>query len=166
MVTFRPEFEKGNLRRHIIRRPYGQEVNRMKKLRLSQKQYRGFLSHCKKNGVIPMVTCFTKDSPARMKKLGFEWAKVASCDCGALPFLRIVKNHFRNIVMSTGSANRTEIRRSIKVLGPSLKFLLHCDSIYPTPFQKVNFGKMRRLKKNFKSFGFSDHTNYEKDALS
>lgn len=165
MVTFRQKFESGSEKHNFICRPYADEKKRMSHLRLCNDQYKLFIQECYQQKVIPMVTCFTKDSPKKMFRLGFRWVKVASYDCGALPFLKQVKKYFKNIIVSTGTANQKEILQTARLLGPCLKYILHCDSIYPTPFESVNFGKMKWLSQHFQKIGFSDHTCYEKDEL-
>lgn len=165
MITFRREFESGSAKHNYICRPYANEKKRLSKLRLSNKQYKLFIQLCVQQNVIPMVTCFTKDSPKKMYRLGFRWVKVASYDCGSLPFLREVKKYFRNIIVSTGTASQKEILQTAQLLGNRCKYILHCDSIYPTPLKSVNFGKIRWLYKNFRKIGFSDHTCYEIDKL-
>ena len=55
-------------------------------------------------------------------------------------------------------SNSTEIKNTLKILKKNKFTLLHCVSLYPTPYNKVNLKRMIKLKKFSKNIGFSDHS--------
>ena len=55
-------------------------------------------------------------------------------------------------------ANIQEIKKTIKLLNNYNYVLLHCVSLYPTEYKKLNLLRMINLKKLHKHVGFSDHS--------
>jgi N,N'-diacetyllegionaminate synthase len=161
-LAFRPEFENGVIiknKKYIIKRPYLAEYNRLKKLDLKFKDYEKFIKICEKNNVTPMITCFTREHVKDLKNIGFKYIKVASYDCASFQMLKELKSNFNNIIVSTGATYDQEIKYASKILNKLKKFvLLHCVSIYPTPFNELNLKRISFLKKYSKEVGFSDHS--------
>ena len=78
--------------------------------------------------------------------------------------LRFIARYKKEIILSTGMSNLTDIENALNVLtkfGTPLKKItvLHCNSAYPTAPEDVNLKAMTTIKNKFGvSVGFSDHS--------
>ncbi len=159
-LSYRPEFENGikiNNKVHRIIRPYKKELNRLKKLEISLKDFEKFVRLCEKLNVEPSVTCFSRNDIRSLKNVGFNTIKVASYDCASFKFLKELKNNFKNLIISTGATYDDEIEKAAEVVKNNFTFL-HCVTIYPTPLDEMHLNRIGFLKKKFGKAGFSDHS--------
>ena len=150
MVSFRERFENGikkNGKITSIKRPYKDEYDRLKKLEISYEKQREFIEICKKVGIKPLTTAFTRDSVNKIKEIGFKDIKIASYDCASTPLTADVKKIFNKIFVSTGATYDNEIENTANILKGSNFSLLHCVTMYPTPLNEFNLSRMLYLKK-------------------
>jgi sialic acid synthase SpsE len=169
-VTFRPQFEHGGVDNvsgvEFIKRPYDAEYKRMKGLELDDKVVKMFVERCKKNGVIPLTTCFSSQHAQHLADVGFKEIKVASYDCASHAMMKILKDKFDHIYVSTGATFNNEIEITSKILPPEKSSFLHCVTRYPTPLNALNLGRMEWLRRFSRPVGFSDHSLKLKDGLN
>lgn len=61
-------------------------------------------------------------------------------------------------ILSTGMSTMEEIRHAVSILSPET--IMHCVSLYPTPYEHAGLGRIGTLRKVFPSIdiGYSDHT--------
>ncbi|MGE3609172.1 MAG: N-acetylneuraminate synthase family protein [Bacteriovoracaceae bacterium] len=166
----RPEFEEGLVENgvtKVIKRPYGPEYERLKKLELDYKEHENFIAKCKKYGVEPLTTCFSRHRISALKEMGFKSMKVASYDCASMPLIRELSNAFDDLIISTGATFDEEIETTAKYLNQqSKKFsFLHCVTIYPTPLNEIHLNRMKYLKHFTPEVGLSEHTLTERDGI-
>ena len=169
-LTFRERFEHGKKDADkiiSIKRPYQIEYERLKKLELSYDEHRMFIDDCKKLGLIPLTTAFSRRSVDELTKLDMDTIKVASYDCASIPLIEDLAKKLSHLIISTGATYQSEIEKTAKLLvNKKVNFsFLHCTTIYPTPLERVNLAKMSTLKKYTKKVGFSDHTHVESDGI-
>ncbi|HCA43643.1 MAG TPA: general stress protein [Bacteroidetes bacterium] len=169
-LTFRERFENGvveNGIQKVIKRPYRSEYERLKKLELSDKDHWFFIEQCQKAGVIPLTTCFTKNSVEYLSKFPWKTIKIASYDCGSIPLIKLISEKFEHLIISTGATFDNEIESTVNYLNSiNKKFtLLHCITVYPTPLNETNLNRINYLKKLSPDVGFSDHSLVEKDGI-
>tara|TARA_B100001057_G_scaffold482529_1_gene558033 strand:- start:1612 stop:2634 length:1023 start_codon:yes stop_codon:yes gene_type:complete len=133
------------------------------KLELSYKDLIKVKKECKKYKVKFMVTPFDEESLEKICKIGVDIIKIASFDLGNLPLIHRIASKKKTTVISVGGGNMKQITSSIKTLKKNLKniIILHCNSEYPTPYQRLGLGNIVTLKKKFKKciIGSSDHFN-------
>jgi sialic acid synthase SpsE len=90
------------------------------------------------------------------------YVKIASCDLNNYPFLRLVAERGRRMIVSTGMASLGEIERAVAAItatGNTDIVLLHCVSVYPCPTRGMNLAFLSVLKAAFGfPVGLSDHT--------
>lgn len=163
-LAYRPEFEylvpansKDKFHKY---RPYQDEFNRLQNLELSSRDCIRFVEHVKALGLVPLTTCFTYGDLDLIADQGFDEIKLASYDCASYPLVRSATTFFNHIYVSTGATYFDEISKTASILQESGKnfSLLHCTTIYPTPFSSINLAKMQILKTLAPNTGFSDHT--------
>jgi sialic acid synthase SpsE len=89
--------------------------------------------------------------------------KLASAQIGTFPQLvKRVAETGKPVILSTGLVNYGELEKVVRIFqkaGNNNYIILHCNSIYPTPYEKVNLHLMDVYKGMFGCVvGFSDHT--------
>ena len=168
-VTFRDRFEEGIVGkdgvRRAIKRPYAEEMKRMKQLELSVDDEAWFVEECLRAGVGSMATVFTRSSARQIKDLGYDAVKIASYDCGSFPLLRDVRQWWAKIFVSTGASYDSEIEKAAEILEGRLFTFLHCVTIYPTPLEECHFRRTQYLRRFTPYVGWSDHTLVERDGV-
>jgi N,N'-diacetyllegionaminate synthase len=170
-LSKRDRFENGvinsNNEIEVIKRPYQEEYDRLKKLELSYEDQLLFIEECKKANVEPLTTLFNIDRIADIKALGFKSIKVASYDCGSFPLIEALSTNFQEVIVSTGASYNNEIEESINILKKSkVKFsILHCVTIYPTNLNQFHLSRMEFLYSLSNSVGFSDHSLAARDDI-
>ena len=160
-LSFRPQFEEGLKKgKQIIsiKRPYLEEVKRLKKLEIKNSDLKKFVKLCNSLNVEPAITCFTRQDVNIINKIGFKTVKIASYDCASFQLLRDVKNKFNKIIVSTGATFDNEIKKAANILKGKNFIFLHCVTIYPTPLESINLERINFLKKFTNKVGFSDHS--------
>ena len=169
-LTFRERFEEGVTRdgnRIAIKRPYQPEYERLKRLELTFEQQEQFIADCRRFGLEPLTTCFTRGHVDRLASMGWREIKVASYDCGSLPLLRELASKFDHLIVSTGATYDEEIEATVALLNLNgVRFtLMHCVTIYPTPLHEMYLHRIRYLAKLSPSFGLSNHAHAARDGI-
>ena len=166
-LTHRERFDNGLIeggKVKVIKRPYKDEYERLKKLDLELEDHSLFLSLCKKYNILPCTTIFSLSKIKMISDLKFETVKVASFDCASHRLIEeITKFDFKHIIVSTGATYNREIKETASILRESKKkfTLLHCISIYPTPLEEGHLERINYVKNFSNSVGLSDHSNPE-----
>lgn len=172
-LTKRDRFETGetdaNGSQRVMKRPYAPEYERLSKLDLSLDDHRFFIDECKRNGVIPMTTIFSRHRVPQVASLPWPTraVKVASYDCGSAPFLAELSDHFDHLVVSTGASFDEEIQKASEIVRSRGKKLsmLHCVTSYPNTLPACNLARIGWLRRYADEVGWSDHTLVERDGV-
>jgi N,N'-diacetyllegionaminate synthase len=167
-LTHREKFDTGLVKRgkvKIIKRPYKDEYQRLKKLDLTVEEEKWFINECLRFGVSPMTTSFTRSSLREISNLGYEAIKIASYDCSSFELLKEAKKYFSKIYVSTGATYDHEIKKAAKILNGSDFELLHCVTIYPTPLEDLHLSRINYLRKYCSKVGYSDHSHVKNSGI-
>ena len=136
----------------------------LKKLELDFEAHKILINHCQKLNITFLSTPFDSDSIQLLDTIGVAIFKIPSGEITNLPYLRHIGSLGKQIILSTGMADLGEIEDALNVLeeaGTSRKniTILHCNTMYPTPFEDVNLNAMLTIKNAFHcKVGYSDHT--------
>lgn len=113
-------------------------------------------------GVIYLCTPFSRAAARRLEGLGVVAYKIGSGECNNYPLIREIASYGKPIVLSTGMNDVASIRPAVEILRRAgVPFgLLHCTSLYPTPYDKVRLGALPILAGQFPDavLGLSDHS--------
>ena len=137
----------------------------LKRLQLSEQDHLTLISHCEARGIGFFSTAFDLESLDFLARLGAERFKVPSGEITNLPYLRRIASFQKDVIMSTGMAELSEIGDAIDCLEaaglPKDKItLLHCTTEYPAPIEEVNLRAMDAMAATFGvEVGYSDHTD-------
>ena len=134
----------------------------IKKLELTEYNFKELADYAKGNGVIFLSSPFDKESVDLLDELNVPAYKIASGEITNFPLLRYIAKKEKPIILSTGIATLGEVEEALNVIrseGVEDVILLHCVSNYPARIEDVNLRAMETLKQAFKlAVGFSDHT--------
>ncbi len=133
-------------------------MERYRRSELSDDAHRELMEECRLRGVQFLTTCFDIGRVEFLGSLGLPVIKVASLDVGSVRMLEALKQHFDELIVSTGMTNVAEIRRCVEALADRNLTLLHCVTLYPTPAANANMARMDWLRKFTPQVGYSDHT--------
>jgi len=137
-------------------------VDKLKKLEIKNGWYEKLFDYANKRGLIFLSSVFDEGSVDLLDNLGIVAYKVASYELTHIPLLEHIAKKNKPIILSTGMANRLEIKeaiRSIHKAGNKQIIILHCISQYPTKSEDVNLNSLLTLQNDFNCpIGFSDHT--------
>lgn len=144
--------------------PSQETIDLHKKIDLEESWHYDFKDYCDKKG----ITFFSAPTYLKaidiLEDLDVELYKLASAQIGTFPQLvEKVISLGKPVIFSTGLATTTQIGKTIRLFkkysNPN-HIILHCNSIYPTPYEKVNLGLIKHYENLFKCpIGFSDHSD-------
>ena len=134
----------------------------LKKLELSQENFKKIKEHCDDIGIIFASTADDKDSLDFLVDFGVPFIKVGSGDIGNVSYLRYIGSKNKPVILSTGMSTLEDINISLDALkqgGCKDITLLHCTTNYPCPMEDVNLNAIDTLRKEYNlPVGYSDHT--------
>jgi sialic acid synthase SpsE len=134
-----------------------------KKIDLDEKWHRLLHEHCKKKGIIFFSTPTYLKAVDILESLDIPLYKVASAQIGTFPQLvSKVASTGKPVIFSTGIVTSPQLDEVIKLFKTKKNdqfIILHCNSIYPTPVERVYLPVMADLREKYGCIvGFSDHT--------
>lgn len=136
----------------------------LKELELSQSDFRILADYCKEKNIGFLSTPFDLESIEFLKILDMDYWKIPSGEITNYPYLVTIARIGQPVIMSTGMSNLEEVRDAVGVLcenglSRDMITLLHCTTMYPTPFSDVNLRAMETLATlETGAVGYSDHT--------
>lgn len=118
--------------------------------------------YTQKKGLIYLCTPFSRAAVERLEKMNVPAYKIGSGECNNLPLLELVAATKKPVILSTGMNDMRSIREAVEVFTRhSVPYaLMHCTSVYPTPYDKVRLLALLELMKEFPEapIGLSDHS--------
>ncbi|MEK8023322.1 MAG: N-acetylneuraminate synthase family protein [Candidatus Hydrogenedentota bacterium] len=125
-------------------------------------QDRELKRHVESHGMIHLSTPFSRAAADRLEKIGVVAYKIGSGECNNHPLIDHIARFRKPVILSTGMNDIASIRPSVEILRRhAVPFaLMHCTSMYPTPYDKVRLGALAMLQNEFPGvpIGLSDHT--------
>jgi len=134
----------------------------MQRCSLSEKEENELKKYVDSLEMIYLCTPFSKAAADRLDKMGVSAFKIGSGECNNYPLVKHIASFGKPIILSTGMNDIESISKSVKIIEKAgvPYALLHCTSVYPTPYNKVRLGALNDLRKNFPNavLGLSDHS--------
>ena len=132
-----------------------------KKSWLTEEETSNMFDYARSLGVEPFTTVGDLKTLEWIKNLKPKIYKVSSGLITHLPLIKKISKLNKTVIMSSGTANKSELDSAVGVFNKSsIKnlVLLHCVSSYPTPFNQANLAKISALKSRYNiPVGYSDH---------
>ncbi len=133
----------------------------IKRCELTEEEERRVKAYCESKGILYLCTPFSREAADRLEQLGVLAYKIGSGECNNTPLIEHIARKGKPIILSTGMNDLNSIRPSVEIIrkyGCPL-VLLHCTSMYPTPYAKVRLGALHNLREAFQvPVGLSDHS--------
>ncbi len=139
----------------------------LKKLELSEGDYKKLFGFCRKKKILFMSTAFDKENVDFLDRLGLKIFKVSSGEITNKPLIQHIAAKRKPVILSTGMSYLNEVEKAIgwiyEVWGNSRRrpglTLLHCVSNYPARAEDANLMAIKTMESAFGlSVGYSDHT--------
>lgn len=134
----------------------------MKRCALTEEEDAKLKDYAEAKGMIYLSTPFSRAAAERLEKMGVSAYKIGSGECNNYPLVEHIASYGKPVILSTGMNGMESIARSVEILRKrDIPFaLMHCTSIYPTPYEKVRLGALAELQGAFPDavIGLSDHS--------
>lgn len=134
----------------------------MKRCAFSEEQEIELKKYVESKGMIYLCTPFSRAAAQRLFRMKVPAIKIGSGECNNYPLLEVIAKYGKPVIMSTGMNDIESVRPAVKIFKKYKKpyALLHCTSMYPTPYNKVRLGAINDIKKAFPGtvVGSSDHS--------
>jgi len=149
------EYQKENMKDNIS------QLEMLQRYELSKEDMEKLIKYAEQSNIILIATPFDRESVDMLVELERPYLKV---DSGAItdhPFLEYIARKGIPLIVSTGASTMNEVRDAVTVIEKhnSSIALLHCTSMYPTPYNRVNLFAIKEMMNEFNyPIGYSDHT--------
>lgn len=134
----------------------------MSRCALSEEEERRLMEYAISKGLLFLSTPFSRAAADRLERLGVPAYKIGSGECNNYPLIRHIASFGKPVILSTGMNDIASIGMSVAILREAgIPYaLLHCTSMYPTPYDKVRLGALSQLSHAFPDaiLGLSDHS--------
>ena len=133
----------------------------IKRCELTEAQERHLKAYCEKKGILYLCTPFSREAADRLYAMDVAAFKIGSGEMNALPLIEHIARLGKPMIVSTGMNGMQEIAQTVEVMQRhNVPFMLmHCTSMYPTPYEKVRLAAIPELSKAFSvPVGISDHS--------
>ncbi|MSR86562.1 polyhydroxyalkanoate biosynthesis repressor PhaR [Candidatus Peribacteria bacterium] len=128
----------------------------------SEEQERELKAYVEKKGMIYLCTPFSRAAADRLFRMEVPAIKIGSGECNNYPLLEHIAAYGKPVIMSTGMNDLASITPAVEIFRKHNVplALLHCTSMYPTPYNKVRLGAITHLQEAFPGVvtGLSDHS--------
>lgn len=133
----------------------------IKRCELTEAEERKVMDYCAQKGILYLSTPFSREAADRLESFGVPAYKIGSGECNNYPLISHIAKFGKPILLSTGMNSIESVRPSVEIIrkaGCPL-LLMHCVSMYPTPYEEVRLGAMEHLAREFGvPVGLSDHS--------
>ncbi len=133
----------------------------IKRCELTEEEERNLQKYCADKGIIYLSTPFSREAANRLEGMGVPGYKIGSGECNNYPLLEHVAKFGKPMILSTGMNDVSMIHKSVEAIMKHNQqlILMHCTSMYPTPYEKVRLGAIKELQEEFGlPVGLSDHS--------
>lgn len=136
--------------------------NIMKRCALTEDEEIHIKEYVEKKGMIYLSTPFSRAAAVRLEKMGVQAYKIGSGECNNYPLIRHIAKYGKPVILSTGMNDLKSVGIAVDILRKeNVPYaLMHCTSMYPTPYEKVRLGALKEMKETFDDavIGLSDHS--------
>jgi N-acetylneuraminate synthase len=134
----------------------------MSRCALSEADDARIKAYVERKGAIYLSTPFSRAAAIRLEGMGVCGYKIGSGECNNYPLIDHVARYGKPVVLSTGMNDLESIEPAVRILRThNVPFaLLHCTSVYPTPYRSVRLGALKEIGDMFSDavLGLSDHS--------
>lgn len=134
----------------------------MSRCAFDEDEERELKAYVEGKGMIFLSTPFSRAAAVRLEGMGVAAYKIGSGECNNYPLIRHIASYGKPVILSTGMNDIASVTPAVQIfreLGVPYA-LLHCTSMYPTPYDRVRLGALGQLQEAFPDAvtGLSDHS--------
>ena len=137
------------------------QFDMLKKLELQKEDFKKIKAYCTQKGIQFLSTPYNPEDADLLNDLGVEAFKIASGQLVELPFLKHVARFGKQVIISTGMANLSEVFaavQAIRSVGNNDIIVLQCNTDYPSKIEDTNIKAMLTMRDAIGvRVGYSDH---------
>ena len=134
----------------------------MARCRLSLEETIQLKKYVEQKGMIYLSTPFSRAAADRLESMDVPAYKIGSGECNNYPLIAHIASFGKPIILSTGMNDLQSIQPAVDILEKAKVpyALLHCTSMYPTPYEQVRLGALQQMAEAFPKavLGLSDHS--------
>jgi sialic acid synthase SpsE len=131
----------------------------MERCSLNKEEHMELKGFCEELGLIYLCTPFSRAAADVLEEMDVSAYKIGSGECNNYPLIKHIASFGKPIILSTGMNDLKSVKKSVKILEGNVPYaLLHCTSMYPTPYDKVRLGALNELREFESPVGLSDHS--------
>jgi sialic acid synthase SpsE len=135
-----------------------------KRIDLPEEWHKPLKDYCDKKNILFFSSPTYLESVDLLEDLNVSLYKLASAQIGTFPqIIKKVAQTGKPVILSTGLVNYSELEKVVRIFMEAKNdklVILHCNSLYPTPYDRVCLPLMDTYQKMFNCIvGFSDHTD-------
>lgn len=132
----------------------------LQKVEMPRAYFVNIADHCREIGIEFMSTPdHLDDLKFLIDECDVKRIKIGSADLTNTPLVEAAYRSGKPVILSTGMATRDEVAKALPYDGGYVSItLLHCTSLYPTPYDQANLRAINQLKEFRYPVGYSDHT--------
>lgn len=134
----------------------------MSRCALTEAEEADLKRYVEQKGMIFLSTPFSRAAAERLERMGVVAYKIGSGECNNYPLIRHIASWGKPVILSTGMNDLASITPAVGILrSAGVPYaLMHCTSLYPTPYDKVRLGALSELQAAFPDavLGLSDHS--------
>ena len=143
--------------KHVKDKKLKYQHQRFKKVKITVDLVKKLYNYSKKIKIDFSVSPFDPNYVQELKNY-VDFFKVASGDINNFVLLNAISKTKKKVVLSTGMANQSEIKKALSFFPKKKVSILHCISSYPTKFTDANLINIQFLKTKYNvTTGYSDH---------
>lgn len=128
---------------------------------LTEKEELELKDYIEARGMIFLSTPFSFAAADRLQAMGVHCFKIGSGECNNFPLIEYIAKFEKPMIISTGMNDLNSISQTVNIVRKyHIPYaLLHCTSIYPTPYSLVRLTCLTQLENTFPDavIGLSDH---------
>lgn len=134
-----------------------------RKIDLDERWHGELKAHCDRRGIVFFSSPTYLGAVDILERVGVKLYKLASAQVGVFPqMVERVAACRKPVLLSTGLVTPAELRAVVRVFrkcGNEQFVIMHCNSIYPAPYDRVNLGMLGVYRQMTGALvGYSDHT--------
>lgn len=134
----------------------------MKRCSLTEAEERRLKAYTESKGMIYLSTPFSRAAAIRLASMNVSAFKIGSGECNNYPLVEHIASYGKPVILSTGMNDIASIKPAVEIIRQhKVSYaLMHCTSLYPTPYDKVRLGSLKILADTFPDavIGLSDHS--------
>jgi sialic acid synthase SpsE len=134
----------------------------MARCALTEEEERRLKEYVESKGMLFLSTPFSRAAAIRLEGMGVPAYKIGSGECNNYPLIKHIAGYGKPVILSTGMNDIASVEPAVNLLRDAgVPFaLMHCTSMYPTPYDKVRLGGLQDLAERFPDavIGLSDHS--------